>query len=104
MENTIDFYLSPTGNAKAAKRFLAKALNGLKAWEKPKVINTDKAPTYSIGISELKAEGRCPENAVHRQVKYFNEGRLVECPFGIGDSALTEAVAAFSKTRKLQTA
>lgn len=31
--NTIDFYLSPTRNAKAAKRFLGKALNGLKNWE-----------------------------------------------------------------------
>jgi Transposase and inactivated derivatives len=56
--NTIDFYLSPTRNAKAAKRFLGKALNGLKGWEKPTVINTDKAPTYGIAISELKAEGK----------------------------------------------
>jgi transposase-like protein len=46
--NTIDFYLSPTRNAKAAKRFLGKALNGLKDWEKPEIINTDKAPTYGI--------------------------------------------------------
>ena len=44
--NTIDFYLSPTRNAKAAKRFLGKVLNGLMDWEKPEVINTDKAPTY----------------------------------------------------------
>lgn len=29
---TIDFYLSPTRNAKAAKRFLSKALTGLKDW------------------------------------------------------------------------
>jgi IS6 family transposase len=70
--NTIDFYLSPTRNAKAAKRFLGKALNGLKDWEKPTVINTDKAPTYGIAISELKTEGKCPENTVHRQVKYLN--------------------------------
>ena len=28
--NTIDFYLSPTRNAKTAKRFLGKALNSLK--------------------------------------------------------------------------
>lgn len=157
--NTIDFYLSPTRNAKAAKRFRRKALNGLKDWEKPKVINTGKAPTYTIAISELKAEDRCPENAVHRQVHYRNnvveadhgklkqlirpvrgfktlktayatirgfegmralrkgqaamfnltrdirgEARIVERAFGIGDSALTEAVAAFSETLKLQTA
>jgi transposase-like protein len=31
--NTIDFYLSATRNTKAAKRFLGKALRGLKDWE-----------------------------------------------------------------------
>lgn len=31
--NTIDFYLSPTRNARAAKRFLGKALTGLKQWD-----------------------------------------------------------------------
>ncbi len=64
--NTIDFYLSPTRNAKAAKRLLAKAANVLKAWDRPEVINTDKASTYGIAISELKVEGKCPEKTVHR--------------------------------------
>ena len=45
--NTIDFYLSATRNTKAAKRFLGKALRGMKDWELPEVLNTDKAPTYS---------------------------------------------------------
>ena len=78
--NTIDFYLSPTRNAKAAKRFLGKVLNGLKDWEKPEVINTDKAPTYALAIAELKAEGKCPEKTVHRQVKYLNN--VVEADHG----------------------
>lgn len=78
--NTIDFYLSPTRNARAAKRFLGKALTGLKQWEKPEIINTDKAPTYGIAISELKAEGKCPEETVHRQVKYLNN--VVEADHG----------------------
>ena len=78
--NTIDFYFSPTRNANAAKRFLGKTLNGLKDWEKPKVINTDKAPTYGIAISELKTEGKCPEDTVHRQVKYLNN--VVESDHG----------------------
>jgi IS6 family transposase len=78
--NTIDFYLSAARNAKAAKRFLGKALNGLKDWEKPEVINTDKAPTYAIAISELKAEGKCPEETAHRQVKYLNN--IVEADHG----------------------
>ena len=38
--NTIDFYLSATRNTKAAKRFLGKALRGLKDWELPEVLNT----------------------------------------------------------------
>src|SRR3546814_13863998 len=37
--DTIDFYLSPTRSAKAAKRFLGKALRGLKHWEKPATLN-----------------------------------------------------------------
>lgn len=114
---TIDFYLSPARNAKAVKRFLGKALNGLKDWEKPTVINTDKAPTYGIAITELKAEGKCPKELVHRQVKYLNNvveadhGKLKQLikpvrgfktlkkayatirAFGVGPNALTEVMA-----------
>lgn len=67
--NTIDFYLSPTRNTTAAKRFLGKALHGLEDWDKPTVINTDKAPTYAAALAELKAEGKCPKDTVHRQAK-----------------------------------
>jgi transposase-like protein len=58
---------------------LGKALQGLKDWEKPRVINTDKAPTYPAALAELKAEGKCPKNTLHRQVKYPQQrhrGRL----------------------------
>ncbi len=78
--NMIDFYLSPARNAKAAKLFLGKALNGLKDWEKPTVINTDKAPTYGFAIAQLKAEGKCPGDLVHRQVKYLNN--VIEADHG----------------------
>ena len=78
--NTIDFYLSPTWNTIAAKRFLAKALTGLKDWEQPAVINTDKAPTYAAALAELKAEGKCPKDTQHRQVKYLNN--IVEADHG----------------------
>ncbi len=77
---TIDFYLSATRSAKAAKRFLGKALNGLKDWEKPLKINTDKAPTYGVAITELKAEGKLPEDMLHRQAKYLNN--VVEANHG----------------------
>ena len=78
--NTIDFYLSATRNTKAAKRFLGKALRGLKDWEQPEVLNTDKAPTYAAAIAELKAEGKCPNETRHRQVKYLNN--VVEADHG----------------------
>jgi transposase-like protein len=86
--NTIDFYLSPTRSTKAAcakrmrsiKRFLGKALKGLKDWEKPRVINTDKAPTYAAALAELKAEGKCPKDTRHRQVKYLNN--VIEADHG----------------------
>jgi IS6 family transposase len=78
--DTIDFYHSPTRNAKAAKRFLGKALGGLKDWEKPHVLNTDKAPTYAIAIADLKQEGKCPPETEHRQVKYLNN--LLEAEHG----------------------
>lgn len=51
---------------------MEKALNGLKEWEKPTVINSDKAPTCGIAIAQLKAEGKCPEDIAHRQIKYLN--------------------------------
>ena len=77
---TIDFYLSPTRNAKAAKRFLGKALKGRKDWEMPYVINTDKAGCYGPAIEELKKEGKLPEDTEHRQVKYLNN--IVEADHG----------------------
>ncbi|ACM28735.1 transposase [Rhizobium rhizogenes K84] len=78
--DTIDFYLSQTRNAKAAKRFLGKALAGLNDWEKPLTINTDKAPAYGVAIAELKVDGKCPAETVHRQVKYLNN--VVEADHG----------------------
>jgi hypothetical protein len=58
----------------------AKALRGLKDWEQPEVINTDKAPTYVAALAELKAEGKCPNDTQHRQVKYLNN--IVEADYG----------------------
>lgn len=69
---TIDFYLSRTRNAKAAKRFLGKALKSVKSWEVPITINTDKAHAYGIAIGDLKREGLCPKDTQHRTCKYLN--------------------------------
>lgn len=80
MGNTLDFYLSSIRNAKAAKRFLGKALRGCKALEQPTEINTDKAGCYSQAIRELKKEGKCPQDVQHRQVKYLNN--VIEADHG----------------------
>ena len=69
---TLDFYLSPKRNVAAAKRFLAKTLRSNTTAGSPRVINTDKAPALAKAISELKAEGICPQTVKHRQVKYLN--------------------------------
>ena len=52
----------------------------MKVWVHPRVINTDKAPTYSAPIAALKEEGTCPPTTVHRQVKYLNN--IVEADHG----------------------
>ena len=64
---TLDFYISHTRNAKAAKRFLGK----MKEYEKPATVNTDKAPSYDRAIRELKEEGLLNDKVLHRKVKYL---------------------------------
>ena len=85
--NTIDFYLSATRNTKAAKRFLGKALRGLKDWEQPEVLNTDKAPAYAAAIAELKAVGKCPKDPT--PMKATNKGAQApaESPEGSASGA-----------------
>jgi len=72
--NTIDFYLSAKRNAKAAKRFLGKALRKVKDWQQPTVLNTDKAPAYGDAIRALKKEGKLEDDCEHRQCQYLNNG------------------------------
>jgi len=45
---------------------------GCKAWELPTKINTDQGPSYGAAIVQLKEEGRCPPELVHRQVQCLN--------------------------------
>ena len=44
------------------------------------MLNTDKSPTYAAAIAELKAEGKCPTETRHRQVKYLNN--VIEADHG----------------------
>ena len=98
--NTLEFLLSPTRDAEAAKRFFLKALHSTTdsapqarpAREQvtqptaaadpnatksaPRVINVDKNAAYPKAIADLKATGLLPEQVELRQVKYLNN--LVE--------------------------
>ncbi len=98
--NTLEFLLSPTRDAQAAKRFFLKALHapagsapGTRPVEEqvaqlpvsvdlkvsrpaPRVINVDKNAAYPKAIAELKAAGLLPQSVELRQVKYLNN--LVE--------------------------
>ena len=38
----------------------------------PRLINTDKAPTYGRALALLKQEGLCTPDVEHRQIKYRN--------------------------------
>src|SRR3546814_3912913 len=59
---------------------ICKALRGLKHWEKPATLNTDKAPSYGAAITELKREGKLDRETAHRQVKYLNN--VIEADHG----------------------
>jgi len=50
---TIDFLLTHRRNAKAARRFLAKALRTRQDWP-PQLITTDKNPAYGEALRQLK--------------------------------------------------
>jgi transposase, IS6 family len=90
--DTIEFFLSPTRDAEAAKRFFLKALastarsvsqacpiteqvaqpTALTDASAPRVINVDKNSAYPKAIAELKGAGVLPQQVELRQVKYLN--------------------------------
>jgi IS6 family transposase len=94
--NTLEFLLSPTRDAEAAKCFFLKALHSRagsaprarpvqEAVEEPttpadptptksapRVINVDKNAAYPKAIAELKTAGILPASVELRQVKYLN--------------------------------
>ncbi|WP_441296744.1 IS6 family transposase [Bacillus cereus] len=69
--NTIDFYLSRKRAAKAAKRFLKKALASCHV-AKPCTITVDGDKAYPVAIRELKDEKRIPHGMPLRVKKYLN--------------------------------
>lgn len=68
---TIDFLLTAHRDARAAKRFLRKALKAVHNQE-PRVINVDKNAAYPKAIDELKERKHLLEGVELRQNKYLN--------------------------------
>jgi transposase, IS6 family len=68
---TVDFLLTHRRNARAARRFLAKALRTRQHWP-PQVINTDQNPAYGEALRQLKRDDPDAESIEHRQAKYLN--------------------------------
>lgn len=69
--NTLEFLLSETRDAAAAKRFFSEVL-GASHTVVPRVITVDKNAAYPKALGEFKAEGSVPEECELRQVKYLN--------------------------------
>jgi IS6 family transposase len=69
--NTLEFRLSATRDAEAAKRFFRRTL-GASHTTTPRVITVDKNAAYPKAIRELKATGELPESSELRQIKYLN--------------------------------
>jgi transposase, IS6 family len=64
--STLEFLLSPTRDAQAAKRFFSKALAAPHT-STPRVITVDKNAAYPKAFKELKAEGIMPDSCELRQ-------------------------------------
>jgi transposase, IS6 family len=73
--NALEFQLSPTRYAQAAKRFFTKALSASHTVV-PRVITVDKNAAYPKAFGELKAAGTLADSCELRQSKYLNN--LVE--------------------------
>jgi IS6 family transposase len=68
---TLEFFLSVTRDAEAAKRFFSKAF-GASHTTTPSVITVDKNAVYPKALREFKAAGTVPEDCELRPVKYLN--------------------------------
>jgi IS6 family transposase len=68
---SLDFLLSATQDAEAARRFLAKAL-GRENHPEPRVIHTDGHGAYPPAIVQLKTDGILDEPCRHRVGRYLN--------------------------------
>ena len=75
--DTIDFLLSPTRDAGAAKRFFQKALRAANH-PRPRVVNVDGNPAYPKAIEELKQTRELGRRCRCRPVRYLNNAQAAD--------------------------
>lgn len=102
--------MSTRHNTAAATRFLGKALRS--AGQRgpnsgPRVICTDKVPTYTAAIAELIDMNKVSETVEHRKVKYLNnviEGDRVRLKQILGPKGggFKKPVSAYSALQRLE--
>ena len=68
---TVEFLLSATRDAAAARRFFARAL-GRDGTRPPCLVVTDRLASYRTAFRGLKREGRLPASARHRRGRWLN--------------------------------
>jgi transposase, IS6 family len=93
----IDFMLSDRRNARAAYRFLRKALKTMGDCP-PSSITTDKLASYPRAICRLKREGYLAHDVEHRTSKYLNN--IIEADHG----ALKRVIRPTRGFRRMRTA
>ena len=69
--STLEFMLSDTRDASAAKRFFKKLLKADHTCT-PRVINVDRNPSYPKAFDELKTDGMLAQGCDLRPIKYLN--------------------------------
>jgi transposase-like protein len=69
--NTLEFLLSATRDAEAAKQFFHKTLEAPHT-RSPRVITVDKNAAYPKALIDLKSAGAVPQTCELRQIKYLN--------------------------------
>ena len=69
--NTLDFLLSATRDAQAAKRFFTKTLVAPHTVP-PRIITVDKNAAYPKAFNQSQEEGILPKSCALRQSKYLN--------------------------------
>ena len=75
---TVDFLLSATRDAVAAKQLLQKALHS-PAHPRPRVINVDRNPSYPKAVAELRRIGELGQRCRCRPVRYPSSGGSGRC-------------------------